>query len=169
MIKIHKATWFDAFNYCCSLGMNLITIFSLQKLQCIFDVLNDGIWFHYIISKCLKKNRFLIKNFTLKKRRMRGAWPTGRPDRTWTVPAGTAGAPATSPTLWSQIWCGSGRERLRAACTSSWTRTAATKPNWAPDNAAPKANSSARYFRFLPPFSYRFSVLNRCDRKPGEN
>jgi hypothetical protein len=35
-----EKTWSDAKQYCCDVGMNLVSVFSLEKQHCLYDLLS---------------------------------------------------------------------------------------------------------------------------------
>lgn len=44
LVNENLATWTEAEEYCCSIGMDLLTVFSVEKQTCLFDVLSKRIY-----------------------------------------------------------------------------------------------------------------------------
>jgi len=44
MLSKKLATWSEAEQFCCSIGMNLLTVFSVQKQRCLYDVLSTRLF-----------------------------------------------------------------------------------------------------------------------------
>lgn len=103
-----QKTWQEAEKFCCSVGMNLLTIFSVEKLSCLYNVFSTG-----SLKLCAKVQRFDLCIF--EKPLLSKMWITGRLATTWIATVDIGGAQPISATLPKRASTGSDQGRTAAA------------------------------------------------------
>lgn len=106
-----QKTWQEAETFCCSVGMNLLTIFSMEKLSCLYDVFSTG-----SLKLCAKIQR-LDDVCIFEKPHLSKMWITGRLATTWIATVDIGGAQPISATLPKRASTGSDRGQTAAVST----------------------------------------------------